>query len=449
MAWDETLSALRQILEVLYPGLAETRVLLETAGVPTGRILLEAPAQTRWHNALREAHLQRKVVALLAVAQADYGTHTGLQTAAAAYLAKHEPHPAPAASATEAEGAMPIAPGAPPTKCDLAIVTAMPDELDPVFRQTGGKESWSPFAIDKFVHYHKWLDFDGQALDVVAVSLWRYGETPTAGAVHRLKPLRPRMLAMTGICAGWEGKDGIEFGDVIIAEGGFQPREGKQQGAKFQPDPHLHPSPAWVVQQAKDSLSDEGWIATIKTTRPRSLRFQAEWLLCQIAVAGFRVDAPDWDKVRAEKIEYAEGLGWLRRRKLLNKAGEITGAGRDLLERRKTEAGGKCKPRPDRDRPKAHVGAFASDATILAVDAPFEQSAGQVRSTRAYDLEVKAFLQAAAELGIPAVADKGVSDYGTTEKDDHYRDYAAEAAACWLLAFIRKYSRFWSEESAK
>lgn len=338
--------------------------------------------------------------------------------------------------------------GAQPTQCDLGVVTAMPDELNPLFRLTGGKESWKPFQIDRFVHYHKKLYLDGQALDVVAVSLWRYGDTPTSGAVHRLKQVHPQMLAMTGICAGWEGKDGIEFGDVVIAEGGFQPREGKQEGTKFHPDTHLHMSPAWVVQQAKDFLSDEGWVGTVKTKRPRSIRSQGEWLLCQMGAAGFKLNDPDWTKVRAEDIAYDEALAWLTRRNLV-KDGGIAAAGHALLEKRKAEGNGECKPRRDRDRPKAHVGAFASDALVIAVEAPFEESASQVRSTRAYDLEVKTFLQAAAELGIPAVAVKGVSDYGTMEKDDHYRHYAAEAAACWLVAFVRQYSRFWTEGATK
>src|SRR5262249_25387228 len=159
-----------------------------------------------------------------------------------------------------------------------------------VFRLTGGKESWESFQIDHFVHYKKKLDLDGQVLDVVVVSLWRYGDTPTAGAVHRLKQVHPRMLAMTGICAGWEGKDGIEFGDVVIAEAGFQPREGKQEETMFHPDTHLYMSPAWLVQQAKDALSGDEWIGTIKIQRPRSLRFQGEWLLCQIALSEISLD---------------------------------------------------------------------------------------------------------------------------------------------------------------
>ena len=140
-------------------------------------------------------------------------------------------------------------------------------------------------------------------------------------------------------------------------------------------------------------------------------------------------------------------LAWLTRHNLVE-AGGIIAAGQALLEKRKAEGSGECKPHLDRNKPKAHVGAFASDATIIAVADPFKQPASQVRSTRAYDLEVKTFLQAAAEIGIPAVAVKGVSDYGTTEKDDHYRHYAAEVAACWLLAFVRKYNRFWADESA-
>jgi hypothetical protein len=31
---------------------------------------------------------------------------------------------------------------------------------------------------------------------------------------------------------------------------------------------------------------------------------------------------------------------------------------------------------------------------------------------------------------------KGVSDFGTPEKDDAFHEYAAEAAARWMYAFV-------------
>jgi hypothetical protein len=120
MAWDETLNELRQVLAELYPGPPETRVLLETAGVPTGKVLLETAAQTRWHNVLREVHLQGSVEAILSAAQAEYGSHAGLRAAAAAYRAKHRPDQAIPGSRVVAGAENPallgVKAGAPPAR---------------------------------------------------------------------------------------------------------------------------------------------------------------------------------------------------------------------------------------------------------------------------------------------------------------------------------------------
>jgi hypothetical protein len=102
-----------------------------------------------------------------------------------------------------------------------------------------------------------------------------------------------------------------------------------------------------------------------------------------------------------------------------------------------------------RDRPKVHVSPFASDVPILAVEEPFKEPAKQVRKVRAYDLEVKSFLNAAIEIGVPAFAVKGVSDYATLTKGDDVHAYAAEAAAAWLIGFVRATHRHWPREPAR
>ena len=180
-------------------------------------------------------------------------------------------------------------------------------------------------------------------------------------------PSGPGCSRCPDICAGWEGKDDILHGDVIVAERAFNPSEGKREGEQFHADVQTFSPPPWLVQHLKDYAVNEDW--------QRRSRLEAHW--------------------------------------------------------------------SPREKPKVHVGTFASDAPILAVEEPFKAPAKQVRKVRAYDLEVKSFLNAAIEIGVPAFAVKGVSDYATPTKGDDVHDYAAEAAAAWLIGFVRATHRHW------
>jgi nucleoside phosphorylase len=71
---------------------------------------------------------------------------------------------------------------------------------------------------------------------------------------------------------------------------------------------------------------------------------------------------------------------------------------------------------------------------------PFFEHAKRIRSVRAIELEVASLFAAAAEIGVPAFAVKGVSDHATSDKDDAFAAYAAEASARWIYAFIRHYA---------
>lgn len=198
------------------------------------------------------------------------------------------------ASAPVTGTASPSASSARPNRVDLAIVTAMREELEPVLSLFGGPSSWSTFLIDNFIHYTTQTQIGDRQLSVVACSLWKYGGNPTTAAVLRLKPLNPSLLAMTGICAGWEDQ-GIHFGDVIVAERAFHADEGKQTAAGFLADAYTYSPPPWLMNWLRDFSHDREWHKSIQTPRPRSLRYQAMWTLCRINErSGFPVTEADW-----------------------------------------------------------------------------------------------------------------------------------------------------------
>jgi nucleoside phosphorylase len=327
-------------------------------------------------------------------------------------------------------------------KIDVAIVTAMPEELEPVFALNGGKDHWVSFLLDRFVHYRTRFEFERFSLNVVACSLWKYGGNPTTAEILRLKALNPRLIVMTGICAGWEAK-GIHFGDVIIADRAFHVGEGKQTVGGFEPELRTYQPPPWLLQWLGDFSSNKQWFKTIRTPRPHSLRYQAEWLLCHMAVrnAPFPETDADWRQAETNQIDVPRVRQLLVENELMNVEGMLTTQGMVRLAELRQKHYGRLIPSPDPVQPTAHYGAFASTEAIIAVENPFFEHAQRVRKVREIELEVASLFAAAAEIGVPAFAVKGVSDYGTPEKDDAFHSYAAEAAARWMYQFMQTYGQ--------
>jgi nucleoside phosphorylase len=326
-------------------------------------------------------------------------------------------------------------------RIDLAIVTAMPEELEPVFGLIGGRDSWKSFTLDRYIHYQAQFACEHSPLNVVACSLWKYGGNPTTAEILRLRSLQPRLIVMTGICAGWESKN-IHFGDVIIADRAFHADEGKQTTRGFEPDIRTYQPPPWLLQWLGDFSSNKQWINAIKTARPRSLRYQTEWLLCQLAKhdSGFPTSDNDWRKLKTNQIDYMRVRQILLDNALITEAGHLTDLALNYLNELRLQNHGKLAPRFDPKQPAAHYGAFASTEAVIAVKNPFLEHSQHIRKVRAIELEVASLFAAAAEIGIPAFAVKGVSDYGTPDKDDAFHTYAAEASARWMYQFVQTYA---------
>ncbi len=331
----------------------------------------------------------------------------------------------------------PLTSGWIPTAVNLAIITAMDDELKPVLEAF---QKWVRFDIDKFPYYHTEAEFGDLALSIIACSLWKYGQTPTTSAVFRLRDLKPKLIIMTGICAGWEGKDDIQLGDVLVGTKAFNPDEGKLsvKGMEFETDP-FRPRP-WLVSQLNNFKEDHNWFQNIKTPRPISLRYHAELLLCQMIdnTVPFSKNPGVWESIKAYEIDGLKARDWLRSKGYLTKADKLSKRGRDRQQEMRLQSSGELVPRPDREFPKVHDGAFATGQRVVAVESAFSEYAQRVRSIRAIEMEVASLYQAVEELeDVLYFAVKGVTDYATPQKDDQYRQYAAEASVHWTLAFLQ------------
>lgn len=326
---------------------------------------------------------------------------------------------------------------------DVAIVTATAEELEPVLLLAGGRGSWRRFFIQEFEHLRsRFEDGHGNSLDVVASFLWKYGSNPTVAQVMRLVVLKPRLLVMTGICGGWESK-GISFGDVIIAERAYQSAEGKQTRRRLQPDIQTYQPPPWLVQWLVTfSKASTTWREQIQTARPKSLRYQMEWILCQLGDRVVKTEWPtdaDWPQVRTECPQYSRAIKLLTQNQLITKGGRISAKGRRILDTLRQKSFGQLTPAKDPDHAQCLYGAFATSPAVIADEGFFLRQAERVRKIRAVDMEVAAFFEAAQEIGAIAYAVKGVSDYATLDKDDIFHQYAAEASARWAHGFLQHY----------
>jgi nucleoside phosphorylase len=331
-------------------------------------------------------------------------------------------------------------PDAASTTVDLTVVTALQEELEPVLNLIGGREHWTSFTLDNFIHYRGQFTCGPRPLNVVAGSLWKFGGNTTTAQIIRLKQLRPRLIVMTGICAGWQDRD-IHLGDVIVADRAFHGGEGKLTTAGFRPDIWTYQPPQWLLQWLKDFAHDRQWVNSISTPRPHSLRYHADWLLCQLATRGpgFPSTNDDWQHIQSNNIDYPRARQRLLDTQLISSTGQLTTQAEKRLAELRQQQYGQLIPIPDPAQPAVHYKAFASSEAVVAVPDPFTNLATSVRGIGALEMEVAALLSAALEIGVPAFAVKGVSDYGTPEKDDAFHAYAAEASARWMYAFVCRY----------
>lgn len=134
-------------------------------------------------------------------------------------------------------------------KIDLAIICALEKpELEEVLKLPWHWSAARP--LDDIIFAHDgYFEIEGRRFSVCATSASRMGMVSTAlrsAAVISL--LRPRLIAMCGICAGVKGK--VNIGDVILADPAWDFQSGKRVRDKgnvqFSVSPHHLCAPVLV-----------------------------------------------------------------------------------------------------------------------------------------------------------------------------------------------------------
>jgi nucleoside phosphorylase len=334
-------------------------------------------------------------------------------------------------------------------RADVVVLTALRMEFDAMLQVHAGAVPGSEWELvtgpNGLPVAFRWFEAErGRPLRVaVAVS----PDVGATSAVNTLLPLidrlEPRCVSMCGVCAGRHGE--TRLGDVVAAERLFYHDTGKQFSDHVQQDITTYKlRDDWkLALEGLDVVTlfrDADWFQR----RPLT----TEWRERRALIA-LRDGVPDpWNAVEP-------GLGaetWrgivdgLRERELLAASGgALTEAGRraadDLLFAYQgalpdLSPGGVFHPF------RLHVAPIGSGARVIEDDTIWHVVSQTMRKTLALEMESAALgelVHRQRERRLDVVVMKGVMDFADPGRDDHFKVFAARAAAECLIAFLRRH----------
>lgn len=316
---------------------------------------------------------------------------------------------------------------------DVLVLAALKMELDALLEvKDGVREAWRRIEGDPPLHVAV-LDSVNGPIRVAGVRQTKMTGLETAGlAAMLIERLKPRSIAMCGVCAGHP--DDTDLGDVVIAERLFQHDEGKVRHDGFQGD-------LWV-----DALRDD-WLHVAQDMvgecnasglyAPPEGEAWKWWLLGRLSAGrdplkahAFRRYLPD--PVRSDRLRalQAEGLVALK-----GKTIELTPEGRQAVDEHEVFHDTVVRALPFH----VHVGPMGSGNAVQAGGMIWERLAKEgARKVLAIEMEAAAIGRIAHKKQIPFAVAKGVMDHADSSKTDRFKEFAARAAADVLCAFLRK-----------
>lgn len=327
---------------------------------------------------------------------------------------------------------------------DVLVVVALQDEKLALLKCDEPGHPWHESSDSSGFTIHTRsmpLDKDGQLIQIAVARATDMGEVPAAATAARLlKDMSPKVIAMTGVCAGDRRKTSL--GDVIVGERVFNFEQGKlkvhydepARREELFPDIRTFNLTPQARQRAEDFPSD--WADKINEQRPITYSAQEEWLLWVLSAPS--VGAPEDLPERPKRCPaWAKTLERLRQRKLLRPDRvELTKKGLKLAGqlRERFENG----PPIPAGRPRVHVGVIASGSKVQDDPELFPMLEKRSRRTIGVEMEASAIGAVAEIEGRKALVIKSVQDHADHEKDDQFRAYAAEASARFLFAFLKR-----------
>lgn len=141
---------------------------------------------------------------------------------------------------------------------DLCVVTALDMELRSLrsipwewSRKQIAGDATDFFEANVCVHQLE------RRVRIIAACAPRMGMVPAAVlAANMIRTFAPRIIAMTGICAGVRGQ--VSLGDVVVADPSWDYQSGKYSGASFEMAPHQLPLNSAVRRRVLAVGTEEG-----------------------------------------------------------------------------------------------------------------------------------------------------------------------------------------------
>ena len=327
-------------------------------------------------------------------------------------------------------GSPPLAGGT--NQLDVLIITALPEEFRAAKMAANGVAQWEENDVGGLTPYltGSYRTAGGERLSVALARPTRMSGRPTAVVSTSLTDyLRPRCLAMSGVCAG-EPSDTAP-GDVVIAAPAYEHDEGKHRGADFQGDHQQYP------------LEDR-WLRTAQDFDPSALpsyglateHEAVVWFLERL----YRRQDP---RTHPARTRYFPRGTWQPRLKQLETGGLIEwSSGRWTL----TEPGTARIERvldddvdgPDKLPFAVHAGPMASGSAVIQ-DPEIWTRLKQMgnRKILAIEMEAATIATVASARQVPHwLVAKGVMDSADFDKDDRFKAFAARASAEVLYALL-------------
>lgn len=152
------------------------------------------------------------------------------------------------------------------TTADIAIIVALPvPELDQVL--TTFSSQWSKEGREGIVFNKTQLNINGQQLTLVAAVQNEMGMVPAAILTSKaIRAWQPKIVAMTGICAGVKGK--VNLGDVVVGRQVFDYGSGKLIQGRLYPDYHPVTLNEELCAYAIDLANNSHLLTSIRNSWP-------------------------------------------------------------------------------------------------------------------------------------------------------------------------------------
>lgn len=240
--------------------------------------------------------------------------------------------------------------------------------------------------------------------------------------------LKPRCLAMCGVCAG--NPADVALGDVIVAELTYQYDEGKREADRFLGDHRQSP------------LTDATWLRRFQKLKAKGLPSYGVpteedaklWFLERVGAQRNAKDHP-------ARKRYIPDDSWELEVHRLEEDGFIEQVGTDFKLTRKGRARvnrSLAYGTPPKKLPFAiKVGPIASGNAVVKDEVTWESLKTQgVRTVLGLEMEAAAIGYLGRTKKLDWIVAKGVMDHADPKKDDRYKSFAAKASAETLFRFL-------------